>query len=251
MVQIRLWLALLLRWWLLFRPKLWGLFRHAPFLFGIFSFVQVVVYHQRQDKRQQVHRRERGVHPSASLSPKARKAIRVMNGNYGVLDGGYGQELATSVTSEGGASLGSSSVAVRTGGVRHERQVLRQCGLQVWNNFFAMEAVNQKDRSYFDDLQAYLSRAAHVSSPSQPANNVSHVLGAPLITHLPYHPPLILSSYSSLTHPSIHPPILYPQHSILLVPVFPLFPLISLFPLFPLIPPSLSCLGSNRKNTAI
>jgi hypothetical protein len=118
-----------------------------------------------------------------------------MNGNYGVLDGGYGQELATSVTSEGGASLGSSSVAVRTGGVRHERQVLRQCGLQVWNNFFAMEAVNQKDRSYFDDLQAYLSRAAHVSSPSQPANNVSHVLGAPLITHLPYHPPLILSCF--------------------------------------------------------
>ena len=119
----------------------------------------------------------------------------VINGNNGVLDGGYGQELATSVTSEGGASLGSSSVAVKTGGVRHERQVLRQCGLQVWNNFFAMEAVNQKDRSYFDDLQAYLSRAAHVSSPSQPANNVSHVLGAPLITHLPYHPPLILSCF--------------------------------------------------------
>ena len=181
---------------------------------------------------------------SKPISESTEGHPHVMNGNYGVLDGGYGQELATSVTSEGGASLGSSSVAVRTGGVRHERQVLRQCGLQVWNNFFAMEAVNQKDRSYFDDLQAYLSRAAHVSSPSQPANNVSHVLGAPLITHLPYHPPLILSSYSSLTHPSIHPPILYPQHSILLVPVFPLFPLISLFPLFPLIPPSLSCLWS-------
>ena len=132
---------------------------------------------------------------SKPISESTEGHPHVMNGNYGVLDGGYGQELATSVTSEGGASLGSSSVAVMTGGVRHERQVLRQCGLQVWNNFFAMEAVNQKDRSYFDDLQAYLSRAAHVSSPSQPANNVSHVLGAPLITHLPYHPPLILSCF--------------------------------------------------------
>ena len=77
---------------------------------------------------------------SKPISESTEGHPHVINGNYGVLDGGYGQqELAPSVTSEGGASLGSSSVAVKTGGVRHERQVLRQCGLQVWNNFFAME----------------------------------------------------------------------------------------------------------------
>jgi hypothetical protein len=57
----------------------------------------------------------------------------------GVPQGGDGQELAPSVTFEGGARLGSSRVGSKTGGVRHELQVERQCALHVWNNFFAME----------------------------------------------------------------------------------------------------------------
>jgi hypothetical protein len=90
------------------------------------------------------------------------------NSYNGVPQGGDEQELAPSVTSEGGARLGSSSVCVKTGGVRHERQVQRQCGLQVWNNFFATEPENQKDRLYFDELQRSLHHEAHVSSPTQP-----------------------------------------------------------------------------------
>ena len=116
-------------------------------------------------------------------------------------------------------------MGLKTGGVRHELQVKRQCGLQVWKNFFAMEAENQKDRLYFDDLQASLSHEAHVSSPTQPimshAADILAYTWCSTHTHLRYHPPLILSSFHSLTHPSIHPSS-HPQHPIFLVPIFPL-----------------------------
>jgi hypothetical protein len=148
---------------------------------------------------------------SKPISASVARHQHVIKSCNGVPQGGDGQELAPSATCEGGARLGSSRVDSKTGGVRHELQVERQCALHVWNNLFAMEKDNQKDRRYFDDLQASLSREAHVSSPTQPANNVSHVLGAPLIAHLRYRPPLIPSSYNSLTHLSIHPPILSTQ----------------------------------------
>jgi hypothetical protein len=52
---------------------------------------------------------------NASRNEKDRKRRAVIKSYNGVPQGGDGQELAPSVTSEGGAGLGSSSVGSKTG----------------------------------------------------------------------------------------------------------------------------------------